>query len=179
MKEVQLNQAPGLGNYDTPDIIDLDGVLASHVAIICEETFHESSGGKRRLAGLSEVQFIGSISGANKYNNEDTLIQTPLKSHIISDRPLQVGQWHHVVVTFTSEGYKQIYINGVSAGVPVREVLFRYLGTDMYIGAVPGQQNIINLTKPFTGSISELALYDRTLTPDEIKRIYQTAIESY
>lgn len=179
LRQVELKMAPGIENYDSPDRIDLEGSQATHVAIVCVNTFHEYQGGTQKIAGLSDVQFFALTEGEDNRNtkkkNNDIIARK--YSHNIGQKTVKQGQWYYVTVTTLFGGEKQLYVNGTASGPPVKE-RFRHLGTHLYLGAVPGQENYTLLSRPFTGAVADVALYGRALGPGEIKQLYQAAVEA-
>jgi len=85
------------------------------------------------------------------------------------------GQWHHIAVTWrSSDGALSLYKDGVSvysgtlsAGTPISGGGCLVIGEEQ--DAVCGSfQN----TQAFVGNMDEVLIYDRNLSPDEIKRLY-------
>ncbi|HLJ46233.1 MAG TPA: LamG domain-containing protein, partial [Bryobacteraceae bacterium] len=81
------------------------------------------------------------------------------------------GKWHHAAGTFDGATVR-LYIDGkqVENGTPTALKIEHNLSTtnDLFIGTYlwPG-------IKGFIGSIDELSIYDRPLSPSEIEQIYR------
>jgi hypothetical protein len=83
------------------------------------------------------------------------------------------GGWQHVcVVQDATLGTRRIYVDGkdVSQGGPGRAKDCDGLGDLLIGGCVIHEANGAVVPEPFRGSISEVRLYSRALTPDEITR---------
>lgn len=87
--------------------------------------------------------------------------------------PVSPGAWHHVVGTYGTDGVMNLYVDGdlgaaaqgKAAKIPATENFF--LGTSK--GDVKWTQG-----KTFSGQIDEVRVWDRALTPAEIKQAYLT-----
>jgi hypothetical protein len=80
---------------------------------------------------------------------------------------ISIGQWYHIVETVTSTGYCEAYVNGV------RDINFTTtpdVGTSMLIGA---SQNT-GLRRQFAGKMDEFALFNKTLSLEEISLLYNS-----
>ena len=81
-----------------------------------------------------------------------------------SDITIPLDEWTHVVVTHN--GTTKLYVNGMEAGE-------RYVGKPMM--SAPGQDlEISQSTSTFNGTISDVRIYNRALSADEIDTLYQT-----
>ena len=82
---------------------------------------------------------------------------------------VKAGRWYHLAVVH-SEDHVSFYFDGAlqgqigSIGIPVME---RKL-VHVFFGASQGKRNLLN------GLIDEVALYNRALRPDEVKKIAET-----
>ena len=90
---------------------------------------------------------------------------------------LEVGRWYHVAIAAQSHGEAMLYLDGVSAGAQraFEQVLFdRY--PDLRLGGASGRPGVHQIAgEPFTGEVDELAVFDRVLTPQEVRHIYRGA----
>lgn len=84
-----------------------------------------------------------------------------------------VNEWHHVVVTAEADGIAQIYLNGdpvdstnFGSGGTTPELLYIAASTGWLTGATPGFY--------FDGEISEITIFDRVLTSDEVQELYES-----
>ncbi|GII61852.1 hypothetical protein Skr01_19370 [Sphaerisporangium krabiense] len=107
-----------------------------------------------------------------------------VRSPITTSVPVNNGQWRHVVVTSTMNSTK-LYLDGVLAGTLPSggQTFWRELasvGNGMVItGAWPSTPSSSSwaFSFPFRGSLDEVALYDKPLTPTEVQAHYQARIE--
>ncbi len=89
--------------------------------------------------------------------------QSPNARNVYSSIPILRDTWNHVAATLDSSGMK-IYINGVFAGLNTSN-----LPTNQTINTVlAGRIVNSNGTNYFKGQIDDLAVYDRSLTAEEI-----------
>lgn len=74
------------------------------------------------------------------------------------------GEWHHVALTRSDDGIA-LYVDGVAAatGDPAAGSVSAEARTGIRVGA-----RIDGINNPFVGSIDEVWLFDRALTPDEV-----------
>lgn len=87
---------------------------------------------------------------------------------------LNVNQWHHIAVTYSrSDSYNaRYYLDGSPDGVVVT-----YDGSDIASSSLlfMGYQSRAGsgADAPFVGSLSDVSIYDRPLTENEIRSIYE------
>jgi hypothetical protein len=92
--------------------------------------------------------------------------------------PLDAGEWHHIVGIYQNHSsapeneYLELYVNGDL------KVTSWENGSDDAIAAAPGDSfgignNLQDANRHFNGDIDEVRLYDRVLSEDEIREIYQ------
>lgn len=83
---------------------------------------------------------------------------------------LSVGKWVHLVVSATRGGEAKIYVNGVldKSFVAGNQAPNNYIS----IGDLR-----LNRKLAFNGSIDEVVIWDKILTPEEIKEIYSRGIK--
>jgi hypothetical protein len=86
-----------------------------------------------------------------------------------SSNIMNVGEWYHAVFVVNSiDNTAKLYVNGVlSAEVSFPSVLSTNPPQAMYIGKDPGYSTI-------SGSVDEVAVWDRTLNQDEIDFLYNS-----
>jgi len=73
--------------------------------------------------------------------------------------PFLSGQWNHYVGTFDGNTMK-VYINGI------------YIAQKDHPGIIFGFNDNLNLTYDWPGSIDELYIYNRALSPAEVTQLY-------
>jgi len=90
--------------------------------------------------------------------------------------PIGPGDWHHVVGTYDGTQL-QLYVDGVAVGSPrphTGTILPMPKGGFVAIGSEDGRRtNDPNEPRYFKGSIDEVGIYRRALTPDEVLRLFQ------
>src|SRR5207237_6452153 len=91
-----------------------------------------------------------------------------------NNQSLQTGQWYHLVFTFTANTSSpnagtRAYINGVLTGIG--NVFTPRIASNQPLTI--GHETPVSVTNTFfNGLIDEPAIYNRTLTPDEIRDLY-------
>lgn len=86
--------------------------------------------------------------------------------YLSSTMNLSTGTWYHIVGTYDGKT-QRIYINGEEKGK--RESVFA-MNTNTYPVTIGSDSSKIN---PFYGIIDEIRIYNRALTQQEVKAIYQ------
>ncbi len=90
-----------------------------------------------------------------------------------ADNAITLGSWHHIVITRTSAGVANIYINGAQSGTANGNSGTPAAGTT---DTIIGNRNAAD--KGFQGNIKNLNIYNRILTQAEITQLYrQSAYE--
>lgn len=84
-----------------------------------------------------------------------------------------LNQWVDVIVTSTSVGITNIYINGVLSGSANQDAGTPVSGTAWVIG------NRSANDRPFHGTISDLRIYNRILSTNEIKAYHNSFVRPY
>jgi hypothetical protein len=123
------------------------------------------SGGIRTLAMTPDGLFEHSLLSENSKTT----------ARVVSKTVARPGQWYHIAVLRSAYDDRKLFVNGVeedvaelsSAGAP------RFQDT-AYIGA-PVKESSARKLPFFQGALSELAFYNRGLTADEIRTLYEAA----
>jgi hypothetical protein len=91
--------------------------------------------------------------------------------------------WHHIVATLTEDSATQmtgrIYFDGVLVGTKTNNsaVMNNYIGNfPVYIGAEDADDNY---SKPFSGSLDDVRIYNKALTQGEITALYQGTLSCF
>lgn len=77
-----------------------------------------------------------------------------------------VGQWNHIVATFSTAGTWELYYNGVQVATATDDVSPNISGTGNQIGRTPSGNRY------YSGDIDEVRIYDRALTQAEVWSLY-------
>ncbi len=89
-----------------------------------------------------------------------------------SSNQLDPDQWYHLVATF-EPGIIRIYIDGELNNEKSTELLA--LNTEAIEPLIFGQESSKSNIAPFHGYLDEVRIYNRTLSPDEVKALYEWA----
>ncbi len=97
-----------------------------------------------------------------------------------SENSIRYSSWQHVVVTYDGSRYYSnlhFYVNGVETGYDWGQDATENIGSDapwnLYIG------NIGDSTRQFSGSIDEVMIFKRVLSPSEIKALYNSNVNKF
>jgi hypothetical protein len=90
--------------------------------------------------------------------------QTPWSHNLTCPAPLEVGKWYHVVATYDDKTMR-IFVNGEEKASLPRDGAINPSHTNLCIGSyAPGNSSAF-----FQGVLDEVRIYDRALTPEEIR----------
>lgn len=90
----------------------------------------------------------------------------------ISSNPVSVNKWHHVVVTFNgSTGEQSIYVDDIKS---TRQAVATSIGSTQSECSIAYWGNS---GAYFAGNIDDLALYDRSMSQDEVNQLYFNDIQ--
>jgi hypothetical protein len=116
--------------------------------------------------------------GANAVNNNGTGRPTILVrddgggglTSVNATRAVNDGKWHHVVVTRNSSQLLTLYIDGVSntSGTDTMAVA---MTPDIANSAI-GKELLTSGVTPMVGSIDDIRIYNRALSPQEVALLY-------
>lgn len=76
------------------------------------------------------------------------------------------GQWHHIAGTYDGSEMR-VYLDGVLDGSMAAEGDIDRIDSDVWLG------RLVDGSYPFTGSMDEVRIYERSLSEDEVKQIYR------
>jgi hypothetical protein len=132
-------------------------ILRDYVFESAELDNFDVSFGTSDANGSTFVSWIGGTSGAQ---NAGTLSN---------------GQWHHVGHVFSQSGANttlSVYINGVKVGATVSTATANMNFTSLNFGAARTGMRV------FDGMIDEVAVWNRSLTPNEVLEVQQRGAAS-
>lgn len=93
---------------------------------------------------------------------------------------IQLNRWYHVVAGYSSDGKMALYVNGrleVTTQLPSRPQTnrFGYIGTSTGNPFFSVSDNDRWTRESFRGRIDEISQYDRLLTAEEVRFLYEAA----
>ncbi|MFW5759807.1 MAG: LamG-like jellyroll fold domain-containing protein [Cyclobacteriaceae bacterium] len=92
-----------------------------------------------------------------------------MENGIFSNTMLQVGEWYHIVATWSRNRRMAIYINGTmeTKGMQTGNGINMNSTVNLRLGQQEGR-----FKRPYKGLIDEVRLYGRSLSPAEVKALY-------
>ena len=118
-----------------------------------------SDGSWRFSIGKNDIPFFISYPPYTDYQS---------RPHIYANTSLSINAWHFVALTFSKEGkYAAFYIDGKMTAQGRIDFEIENTPRDLFIGAENGEKNYFN------GTIDEVRIYNRALSADEIKQLYE------
>jgi hypothetical protein len=117
--------------------------------------------------GLSPYNYAFDITAIGKFgfrNGIDGVQDICYALGIIAE----IDKWYHVVGTFSTVTGKKFYINAIERNSDPNIGELSVTVSNLYLGCYSQA-----ITYQFEGLLDEIAMYNRVLSPDEIKYIYQ------
>lgn len=93
--------------------------------------------------------------------------------NVYSDRAYLIHEWHHIVVV-RGNGRCRIYIDGELSGESVTPEVFDQERYDLIVGRLHPLPAELD-SRPWSGGIDEIALYDHALKEEAIRQHFQKA----
>ena len=119
-------------------------------------------GGSGRVFSNGKVMLYTNPSGYLTFSRDGTTLINSGAGSIV------INNWYHFVITSTSAGVTNIYINGVLSGTANQAAGTPASATTYYVGRATTAANYFN------GAIDDLRIYDRILSQEEITLLYNT-----
>ncbi len=95
-------------------------------------------------------------------------------TYLTADQPYTTGKWMHVAATYDGRAMR-IYVNGRPAGESAEQsgdILYPNKGPYV-IGAYRDKNEFV----PMQGAIRELAVYDRALSPEQVRALFDAGAD--
>jgi hypothetical protein len=143
--------------------IRADAIRQQSVLSTCHS--NDLTGGRRVLAMTAEGRFEHSLISENSKST----------ARVVSKTVAQLGQWYHVVVLRSAHDDRKLFVNGVEEDVAE----LSHAGAPRFqdvacLGSLVS--DIKNPKQPlFKGALSDVVLYNRALTAEEIRSLYRAA----
>ncbi len=120
--------------------------------------------GAHMWADVIGYQWNGQGTGANLVDTRRDEV-----THVISIADQAKNEWHHLAVTYDGKaGIGRVFIDGVQTQERQMGSFTPQTDFDLYIGKRPKDQ------PSFSGLLDEVRIYNRPLTPQEIRALYDT-----
>jgi hypothetical protein len=167
----KVNSAYSFDGVD--DYIDLSDWSIGGEISISAWVKHNAYNHMSRIINLSNGQYLNSIIFANNNNTSSGYITGDCTPTTVTQNLFSLNSWDFFVLKFTSDSICSIYKNGslfssfpIVCNIPNVKRLNQFLGKSDF--SVDGY---------FKGELDDIAIYDRTLTDQEIKQLYTNCIK--
>ncbi len=106
------------------------------------------------------------------YNRKLTLALNNGEGFLDTNYRFETGKWYHVAGTWDNDGMS-LYVNGVKVNSTDKAVAANVTDGDVQIGAqLQEKYNSSFSNFGFVGSIDEVQIYDKSLSPEELQEYY-------
>lgn len=153
--------------------LGLDGSFSMSLWIKAESKGQIISNERGGEAGGGDLSLTA--SGYHFYKGDNDLTRVPFKEKIVD------GRWHHIVVIHNGTGAR-VYVDGKLENDQVQRSLMGDIverNTDFYpfypsdLRLNIGRSAKVRSYHPIEGKIDEVRIYDRVLTREEVKSVYE------
>lgn len=110
-----------------------------------------------------QVHLDGSIAVYTYWNNNG-IIGSSLYTY--SEQKIILNEWSHITYVENKDGQRFIYINGLLDKIDVAKSGIWVNNYDVFIGMQNG------ITRPFNGKIKDVRIYNKQLSQNQIKQLY-------
>jgi hypothetical protein len=88
---------------------------------------------------------------------------------------INAGNWHHVAAVFNGEHKTyQLYVDGRMEATQAHKATFTYSGTAYMVCSFAfGSGGTVGTWQPFSGSIDDVRVWNRALTPQDVLSLYR------
>lgn len=150
---------------------------AKEQTIITVETKSGQQGWLSRYLAMTPERRLVFNALSDLYDFFGTEDEETKTREVVSEEKVQIGRWHHIAVTL-SENRIHLFVDGQQKG-SLSGRTNQFLNTDLlwYICTGPDiepEKNEDFVNREVNFAIDELAVYDRVLSPREIKKIYNS-----
>lgn len=124
------------------------------------------------IAGIGDSTAADNTYGINTTNTGPARIriETTATGAVSIDGTSNIfDSWHHVLATFESDTKRVLYVDGIQETVNTTSIPFQSGPNTTRMGAIPDATPAGFLG----GKLDEVRIYNRALSPDEIKRLYR------
>ncbi|MFI4859754.1 MAG: LamG-like jellyroll fold domain-containing protein [Phycisphaerales bacterium JB063] len=134
----------------------------------------------RAVSTRSESDGVGfGVNGTDAFSIETAGPNVPVltffgQRDIVGEQPLPEGRWTHLAATVDPQGRIRLYVNGVRCPLTTINVgssVSNASRTPLMIGRNPFVSSGGGL-QSWVGGLDEIAIYDRALTEDEVRKHY-------
>ncbi len=173
----------GIKLENDQDTLRFDNIIADPRKVIISSGFSISfwiKPGKPQGKQLIMSQIPGNAPRYLIFNESGQIVEylhNLSSTQFVTLTPLTESTWCHVVCSAVKDGGKYFYINGQKASTEAFAGDGANFFNSLYLGLLPTDISQEPDLRRFTGAVSEIAFFDRPLTEEEIRRLYQSALE--
>jgi hypothetical protein len=163
------------GYFQTANATLLNG--KSEFSLLCWVNLKSYSINAGIVASRGSSDFIGILTGDISGDNRQRIqpfiwTSAGLVFMGVSATKLETNTWYHLALVRTAAGINRLYINGAVelsvqqyAGSPLKQSDYFKVGLDD-----------VDPARNLDGNVDEVAIFDRSLSADEIKDVYQKTV---
>jgi len=126
-------------------------------------------------SGDESKHLILSMTADGRFHHFNISTDTSVIGPALSKTVAQAGKWYHVVIAREAYEDRRVFVNGMEEGSG-KASSYNYSAGPAYprlrLGTVTGGPSISGEAPFFKGALSEVAVYNRALTPDEVYELY-------
>ena len=137
---------------------------------------NSSLGASRAISPVSVTNGFEAVLGFDASGNWEARVgKAGIVSNGITGSAVTINSWTHLVAVFNGDekSYK-FFLNGISQGTQSYGSTIENANEETDGFAIGLQRYNSNSYTPFNGKIDEVGIWDRTLTADEISRLYNS-----
>jgi hypothetical protein len=174
-------QIGGVGYVEVPLLPSIDGITAGVTAaawISLEGTVAEYGTALSRQidGGIDQYYHISVNIGDRPALFIGTTIPSAQNTMILAPSSVPRATFTHIAGTYDG-AFARLYVDGEQVSWRATTGTFGDDSTPLILGA--NANDAMGVTERFPGRIDEIALYDRALDPDEVKRVAAGALFSF
>jgi hypothetical protein len=129
--------------------------------------------GDRCILGTYEPQGFMMCISDEMSTQDELMFFSPSIGWVESDYVVPINVWSHVVYTKDAANIGRFYVNGTLVKNTTTNVGNITVGGDLYIGL----GGLAWVTQNFRGTIDEIKMYDRTLSPEQVANNYNSGTD--
>ena len=128
------------------------------------------------------VHLVLSMTADGRFHQFNIGTEGKIVGPAFSKTVAQAGKWYHVAIARGAYEDRRVFVNGIEEGIGEASKYNYGVGTPpvyprLRLGAATGRLSTSGKAPFFKGALSELVVYNRALTADEVYELYVSASE--